>query len=184
MPGSIRRIKLLQAITYFVSRTTYCGKAKLYWLLYLLDFKAYATTTLSITGLEYYATTDGPVPLQLDHELDSPQYDFVEQFHIDNLVLGHGRRLLSLHARAPFDGTVFNDYERSTLRLLATVYATTEARAIDEKAFLPAEPWRTTYDAATREFEPIEYRLALQPSLEVAACASYRAAKPRRVRLG
>ena len=30
MVGTVSRIKLLQAITYFVSHTTHCGKAKLY----------------------------------------------------------------------------------------------------------------------------------------------------------
>lgn len=184
MAESLRRIKLLQAITYFVTRTTHCGKAKLYWLLFLLDFRIYAQTKLPVTGLDYYASIDGPVPLALDQELDSPAYDFVEQFHVDNLVLGHGRKLLSLHARGPFEAAVFTDLEHATLQLLATVHAGTQATEIRELSFLPAEPWRVTYEGAVREFEPIDYALAVPRPLPVPGFTTFRAARARRARLG
>ncbi len=159
MSELIRRTKLLHGITYFVTRTTHCGKAKLYWLLYLLDFRVYAATSLSVTGLDYYAGVDGPVPLTLDQEFDSPQYDLAQQFHVDNLVLNNGRRLLALYARGNYEAEVFTDYERETLHSLATVHANSDASAINEQMFLPTQPWRATYQAATREYEPIEYRL-------------------------
>lgn len=173
MAESMRRTKLLQAMTYYVGRTTQCGKAKLYWLLYLLDFKNYAATTSSVTGLDYYAGVDGPVPLALDRELDSPDYDFVEQFHFDNLVLRNGRRLLTLHARGPFEAAVFTDFERATMHLLVTVLGQVHAGAIAEDAFLPGTPWRRTYEAATRELEPIDYRLVLPAVPEVPARTPY-----------
>jgi len=160
MAGTVSRIKLLQAITFFVSRTTHCGKAKLYWLLYLLDFKVYAAIAKPVTGLDYYASVDGPVPLMLDRELASPDYDFVEQFHVENLVLEHGRTLLTLRARGPFEPAVFSEFEMSTMDYLATVHQASAARSIVEKALLPSEPWRFTYESAARELAPIDYALA------------------------
>lgn len=157
-------MKLLQAVTYFVDRTAACGKAKLYFLLYLLDFTAFASSRRSVTGLDYYASIDGPVPLALDRELDSPDYDFVEQFHINNLVLDNGRRLLALHPRHPFEAAVFTDREYSLLRRLATSHAATSAEAIDEQEFLPTTPWQWTYERASREFELIDYQLAVSPA--------------------
>ena len=160
MVGTVSRIKLLQAITYFVSHTTHCGKAKLYWLLYLLDFKVYAAIAKPVTGLDYYASIDGPVPLALDRERDSPGYDFVEQFHIENLVLEHGRTLLTLRARGPFEPGVFSEFELSTMNYVATMHQHSIARSIVEKALLPSEPWRSTYESATRDLAPVDYRLA------------------------
>ncbi len=160
MVGTVSRIKMLQTITYFISHTKQCGKAKLYWLLYLLDFKVFAAIARPVTGLEYFASVDGPVPVLLDRELDAPHYDFVEQFHIDNLVLDHGLRLLTLHARGPFEPAVFSEFELMTMRQLAKIHESTVARSIVEKALLPTEPWRSTYEGATRELAPIDYHLA------------------------
>lgn len=155
-----RREKVLQAITYFVTQTSHCGKAKLYWLLYLLDFKSYAVTLDSVTGLEYYASADGPVPLALEHELNAPREDFVRQFHLDNLVLANGRRMLSLRAQRPFDGAALRGAEASTLFLVARIHADHRATEIGERDLLPTEPWLTTYHRASREFELIDYALA------------------------
>lgn len=161
MAETLRRSKLLQAMTYFATRTTHCGKSKLYWLLYLLDFKVYAATSLPVTGLDYYASADGPVPLALDEEIAYPEQDFVQQFQVNNLVLSNGCRLLSLHARGPFDPTIFTRLERSDLDLLGRVHADGTAEQIEERRFLPTEPWRHTYEMSDREFELIDYRLAL-----------------------
>ena len=177
------RAKLLQAVTYFVTRTTLCGKSKLYWLLYLLDFKGYAACARSVTGLDYNAGADGPVPLRLDGELAAPEHDFVERFHIDNLTLANGRRLLTLHARLPFDGSPFDELERSTLHLLATVHAATDAGAISERAFLPTEPWRSVYERSVRELEPIPYRLA-RPYAPIASATHSHALLSRATRAG
>ena len=161
MAESLRRSKLLQAMTYFATRTTHCGKAKLYWLLYLLDFRVYGATSLPVTGLEYYASADGPVPLALEDELASPDQDFVQQFQLNNLVLSNGCRLLSLHARGPFDPTLFTQLERRDLDLLGRVLADCPADRIEERRFLPTEPWRQTYELSEREFALIDYRLAV-----------------------
>ena len=161
MAETLRRSKLLQAITYFATRTTHCGKAKLYWLLYLLDFKVYGASSLPVTGLDYYASADGPVPLALDDERACPGQDFVQQFQVNNLVLSNGCRLLSLHARGPFEPSLFSQLERRDLDLLGRVHADCTADQIREKPFLPAEPWRQAYEMSDREFELIDYRLTL-----------------------
>ncbi len=160
MAETLRRSKLLQAMTFFATRTSHCGKDKLYWLLYLLDFKIYAATSVPVTGLEYFASAAGPVPLALDDEMANPAQDFVQQFKVDNLMLTNGCRLLSLTPRGPFDPAPFTALERIDLEVLGAVHALTPADSMAELPFLPTEPWRQTYESAGQEFELIDYRLA------------------------
>lgn len=154
-----RRAKLLGALTYFSTRTAYFGTSKLYWLLYLLDFRVYSATRSPVTDLEYYAGADGPVPLALDDELAAPGQDFVRSFDLGNLVLANGSRLLSLTSRQPFDPTPFSALEQTHLDFISAALASTPAGDIDERYFLPTEPWRTTYENASRELELVDYRL-------------------------
>src|SRR5688500_15970622 len=82
MVKTYRREKLLNAIVFFAANTRYCGKTKLYKLLYLLDFEHYKATGRSVTGLEYYAWQMGPVPAKLDGQLDEPSGDLYEAVRI------------------------------------------------------------------------------------------------------
>jgi len=64
------RQKLIHAVVFFASNTKYCGKVKLFKLLYLLDFGHFRQTGRSVTGLDYLAWKFGPVPLALAQEWD------------------------------------------------------------------------------------------------------------------
>lgn len=57
--------KLINAIIFFASETRFCGKIKLFKLLYLADFEAFSTSGASTTGLTYEARPMGPVPSYL-----------------------------------------------------------------------------------------------------------------------
>ena len=52
------------------------------------------------------------------------------------------------------------DAEASTLFLVARIHADHRATEIGERDLLPTEPWLTTYQRASREFELIDYALA------------------------
>jgi hypothetical protein len=66
------REKLTNAIIYFRREASAGDKLKLYQLLYQLDFRHYAQTGRSVTGLEYFAWPEGPVPATLEEDLGSP----------------------------------------------------------------------------------------------------------------
>ena len=53
------REKLINAIIFFLQNTKYCGKTKLFKLLYLLDFMHFRATGRSVTGMKYYAWGHG-----------------------------------------------------------------------------------------------------------------------------
>src|SRR5690606_9485166 len=70
------REKLIEANLFFAKHTKYCGKLKLFKLLYLLDFRHFKETGRSVTGLEYQAWEKGPVPRDLYDEWLFPEEDF------------------------------------------------------------------------------------------------------------
>jgi hypothetical protein len=65
------REKLTNAIIYFRKEASADDRLKLYQLLYHLDFRHYAETGRSVTGLEYFAWPEGPVPAALEGEVNS-----------------------------------------------------------------------------------------------------------------
>ncbi|MGE0466435.1 MAG: Panacea domain-containing protein [Steroidobacteraceae bacterium] len=69
------REKLVNAIVYFADNTRYCGKTKLFKLLYLLDFHHFRDIGRSVTGLDYHAWKNGPVPFALVQEWDDFEPD-------------------------------------------------------------------------------------------------------------
>jgi uncharacterized phage-associated protein len=69
------REKLINAIIYFAGNTRFCGKTKLFKLLYLLDFHHFRDSGRSVTGLDYHAWKNGPVPFALVQEWDDCEPD-------------------------------------------------------------------------------------------------------------
>lgn len=74
--GDINRTRLVNAVVFFAKNTRYCGKIKLFKLLYLMDFEHFRATGTSVTGAEYAALQYGPVPEVLFEEWDDPEEDF------------------------------------------------------------------------------------------------------------
>ena len=56
------------------------------------------------------------------------------------------------------------------MNYVATIHRDSVARSIVEKALLPSEPWRSTYESATRDLAPLDYSLA-RPYTPVPALA-------------
>lgn len=74
--------KLIEAISFFVKSTKYCGTLKLFKLLYWLDYHHFRETGKSVTGLEYFAFPMGPVPTSLYEQIQSKSGDIVDHFMI------------------------------------------------------------------------------------------------------
>lgn len=72
---NISRLKLLEAIVFFVEHTRKCGAVKLFKLLYFMDMLHFRETGRSVTGLKYKALPFGPVPTDLFSEFKSPAPD-------------------------------------------------------------------------------------------------------------
>jgi hypothetical protein len=71
-----QRDRLLNSVLFLAARTSYCGTAKLYRLLYLFDVHHFRLTGVTATGEDYLAYEFGPLPIHLDEGLNRDWWKF------------------------------------------------------------------------------------------------------------
>lgn len=155
------REKLINAIIFFSEKTSFCGKTKLFKLLYFLDFEHYKETGRSVTGLEYFAWKMGPVPVVLEEELGLPEPDFTEKIDIESVATQHGKPMMVIRAKAPFDPTHFTKRELRLLNELAVSYDLSRAEEMIEATHVPTLPWHKVFEVEKQPRKRIPYEYAL-----------------------
>lgn len=119
MTTNSSRQKLINAIVFFASNTQYCGKIKLFKLLYLLDFEHFSQTGKSVTGFEYQAWKFGPVPTDLMEEWEDLSPDMAQAVHIESeKVIDFERQAVKVNTGVVFDDSYFTPRE---LRIMQTI---------------------------------------------------------------
>lgn len=159
---SHEREKLIQAVIYFAQNTRFCGKVKLFKLLYFLDFEHYKITGRSVTGLKYSAWKMGPVPTELFDELESPEPDMAEALEIFEVPTGRGKPMLSLKPIKEFSSELFTKRELKLLKSLASEYCDTKADDMIEATHLENLPWDKVYNQEGSPRTEIPYAYALR----------------------
>ena len=157
------REKLLNSVVYFSKNTRFCGKIKLFKLLYFLDFIHFRETGRSITGLNYYAWDKGPVPQDLFHELKQPDKDLRETIALLEQSEDEDYKLCKVIAKKPFDPKYFSKREMKIMENLSFVFKDALAKDIVEITHLKGTPW----DKTIKEKGPgkqIDYSLAVDGS--------------------
>ena len=152
------REKLINAIVFFLRNTKYCGKTKLFKLLYLLDFMDFRATARSVSGLEYYAWEMGPVPMDLYSELDCPKEDLCQYVFIPKSK--ELKEFFDMKPRKAFDDLYFNPRELRLLKTLTEIFKEAKAEDMIEVTHLPNAPWDKTLKEKGR-LQEIDYLLAL-----------------------
>lgn len=156
------REKLLNAATYFVKKTKYCGKTKLLKLLYFVDFMHFRETGKSVTGLEYYAWDFGPVPTELYEEMDNPGPDLKEAL---SFLPIKDKSFVEIKAKKRFDDRYFTKRELRILERVAFIFKEARAEDMVEASHLPNHPWEKTIKTKGRMVK-IDYLLALDNTPE------------------
>ena len=151
------RQKLINAIIYFVIHTKFCGKIKLFKLLYFLDFEHYSRTGRSVTGLDYFAWPKGPVPTKLFNELKNPCDDFNQAFEISV----KSNFMLNIKPLAEFSADYFSKRELRLLEQLANEFKNSYATHMIEATHLENLPWHEIYEKRKLKQQQIPYELAL-----------------------
>lgn len=157
-----RRHKLVNAINYFAQNTKWCGKTKLYKLLYFLDFQHYRETGRSVTGLDYFAWPKGPVPRALHDEIEQPNEDLGQSVSFREKKTAKGKAMLEVVPLADFDGSHFSAREMKLLSDLASQYRDAYADSMVEATHLENLPWHKVYEVEKRRQEQIPYDYALR----------------------
>jgi len=154
------REKLLNAIIFFASNTTKCGKTKLFKLLFLLDFDHFRATGRSVTGLDYYAWTMGPVPVELNGQLDEPSGDLFQAVSIvTEQVVDHQR--LKVVPKREFDARFFSKRELHLLEDIAGRYRDSTADEMIEVTHAENGAWEKVWREGEGRNGLIDYNLAL-----------------------
>jgi len=157
------REKLLNALVYFSRNTHFCGKTKLFKLLYFLDFIHFRETGKSVTGLNYYAWDKGPVPQDLFHELKQPDKDLKDTIALLKQSDDEDDKPCKVIAKRPFDPKYFSRREKKIMEHLSFVFKEALAKDMVEITHLTGTPW----DKTIKERGPgkrIDYSLAVDGS--------------------
>ena len=154
------REKLINAIVYFAKHTKYCGKTKLFKLLYLLDFKHFKQTGKSVAGQDYFAWEMGPVPRSLFEELSgNMQPDMKAAIH-DLPEEGFQK----IRPKKQFEDQFFSEKEIKLLEEISFIFNDAKAEDMVESTHLKNEPWDRTFKQKG-EFKKIDYMLAIDSEI-------------------
>lgn len=140
------REKLINAIAYFVGNTQFCGKLKLFKLLYFLDFLHFKEIGRSVTGLDYQAWQMGPVPVKLKQEIENNSDELTGNFEINWIPTAHQNKMLSLKPKIEFDSSTFSRRELRIMQELVEKYYNYKAKDMTEESHLENQPWDIVYN--------------------------------------
>ncbi len=163
------RDKLINAIVFFATNTNYCGKVKLFKLLYLLDFTHFREAGQSVTEMDYLAWKLGPVPLQIEQEWEQLEPDLAAAVDIvPEQVFDHIRQRVV--PKRPFDAALFTKRELRLMTELAARFRDDMTAPLIHLTHIERGPWDTIWDQGHGNNQRIPYALALpQDSAERAA---------------
>ena len=150
------REKLINTIIYFAKQTKHCGKTKLLKLLYFLDFYHFKQTAKSVTGLEYFAWEQGPVPKELFEELSGNMRADLK----DAISLASTEDFQKIVPKKKFNEDYFTNREKKLLKDLSDVFRDAKAEEMVEVSHLRNEPWdKTLKEKGPRQ--KIDYMLSI-----------------------
>ena len=154
------RQKFINAVVFFAQNTRFCGKVKLFKLLYLLDFAHYRETGRSVTGMDYLAWKLGPVPLDFIQEWDEFGPDLAAAIEIvPQKVIDHTRALV--RPIATFDDAQFSKRQLRIMADLAERFRDDLSMAMVNVTHLERGPWDKIWDNGRGNNNRIPYSLAV-----------------------
>lgn len=158
------REKLINAIIFFLKNTKYCGKTKLFKLLYFLDFIHFKQTAKSVTGLIYNAWLWGPAPADLFCELETPRDDLRKCLLIPQTEPGDFFKMMPRRG-VKFEPIFFSKRELRIMAQVAEIFKEALAEDMVRVTHLPNDPWDITMRSKGEHAE-IDYMLSLDDTRE------------------
>ena len=167
MPINFYRLKLLNAILIFASKTKNVNLTKLLKLLYFLDFTHFKETGYPAINLMYYAWDHGPVPRDFYEEVKG--HEVPEDFTNKLAIIPSGRWEEKYPEREEYffipiakpDISIFTPRELGIIELLCDMYRDATASQMKEITHLPNEPWDTTKKTKGL-YKYVDYLLCLE----------------------
>ena len=159
---STTRKKLINAIVFFASNTKFCGKVKLFKLLYLMDFEHFSQTGKSVTGMEYQAWKLGPVPAELVQEWDEFGTDLEKAVHIElEKVYDHTRQSVKLNDGVNFDPDLFTPRQLKIMESIIAKFNDDYSETMVDITHEQNGAWDRIWQNGHGAFRPIPYALSI-----------------------
>lgn len=156
------RQKLINAIVFFASNTEFCGKIKLFKLLYLMDFEHFSQTGKSITGFEYQAWKFGPVPADLMEEWEELSPDMAQAVHIESeKVIDFDRQAVKVNEGVGFNDEHFTPRELRIMTSIAEKYRKTKSAKLIDVTHQQNGAWDKVWQDGQGSMQTIPYALVL-----------------------
>ena len=156
--------KLVNSIIYFVKNTKYCGKTKLFKLLYFLDFEHFSVTGRSVTGLDYFAWPKGHVTAKIFDEFESPQKVLKDYVQVTKKSTFNGKVINNIVPLKGFSAQHFSKRELRILEALSKEYRDSFADDMVEATHLENHTWHQVSEVQGLKQQIIPYELALRKS--------------------
>jgi len=164
MPTHLHRInreRLINAVIFFAHNTQYCGKVKLFKLLFLLDFEHFRLTGKSVTGAEYSAWKMGPVPTVLYDQWDDPDDDFSDAvFFSSEQVFDYQKG--TIKPKRDFDESEFTPRQLELMRAIAERYKDERSAFMIDVTHAENGAWSRIWNEGKGKSKTIPYSLALE----------------------
>lgn len=163
IPTSNARQKLINAIVFFAENTQFCGKIKLFKLLYLMDFEHFSQTGKSVTGFEYQAWKFGPVPTDLMEEWEEFSPDMGQAVHIEfEKEVDYVRQAVKVNADINFNDELFTPRELRIMSDIAEKFSETKSAKLIDVTHEQNGAWDKVWRKGLGDRQSIPYALALK----------------------
>lgn len=163
IPTSNARQKLINAIVFFAANTQFCGKIKLFKLLYLMDFEHFSQTGKSVTGFEYQAWKFGPVPADLMEEWEELSPDMAQAVHIvEEKVYDFERQAVKVNQGVTFNDDYFTPRELRIMHAIAEKHNDTYSPKMIDVTHEQNGAWDTVWQNGVGSQKTIPYALAIK----------------------
>lgn len=160
--AELSRRRLFNVIRYFARNTEYCGKVKLFKLLYLLDFQHVAEIGKPVTGLNYEAWKFGPVPVEVMQMWEDFESGPVGGCYVTpESVQGFVRQTVKVLLGVCFEQRLFSRRELRIMQELAEKYRQTVSPMMIDVAQKENGAWAKVWRDGKGAFQVIPYRLAI-----------------------
>lgn len=160
--SQVNRERLINAIVFFAQNTLYCGKIKLFKLLYLLDFEHFRQTGKSVTGFDYQAWKFGPVPVDLMEEWEELGVDLSARVRIvEERVVDYDRQVVKVNLGVQFDADSFSPRQLRIMEAVAAKYHDTYSPTMIDVTHEQNGAWDKVWQRGAGAHKPIPYELAI-----------------------
>lgn len=160
--SSTARQKLINAVVFFAANTKFCGKIKLFKLLYLMDFEHFSQTGKNITGFEYQAWKFGPVPTDLMEEWEEFGQDLAQAVHIQSeKVIDYERQTVIVNDDVTFNDEPFTPRQLKIMQVLANKYRETYSHTMIDVTHEQNGAWDRVWQNGLGSKKTIPYSLVL-----------------------